>query len=115
MRRTLLLGVLLGILISAAAALVLVTTLPSDKEIQEMSLEELGLSDALNGPFGEMFQRFIEQFMAPVQERIRDRVVDDVYQSVALAAGVVVVITAGGAALIAADSRRRSPGSTDSA
>lgn len=108
MRRTLLLGVLLGILISAAAALVLVTTLPSDEEIQKMSLEELGLSDLQNDSFfGSMFQSFIDQFMEPVQERIRERVIDDVYKSVALAAGIVVVISAGGAVLIARDSRRR--------
>jgi hypothetical protein len=102
MRRTLLLGILLGILISAVAAVVLVTTLPSDKEIQKMSLEELGVSDV-----GPIFQGFIDQFMAPIQERIRDRVIDDVYKSVALAAGVVVIVTATGVVLISADSRRR--------
>ena len=104
MRRTLLLGVLLGILISAAAALVLVTTLPSDQEIQKMSLEELGLQGLQDNP---LLQGFVNEFMAPVQERIRDRVIDDVYKSVAMAAGLVVVITAGGVVLISADSRRR--------
>lgn len=107
MRRTLLLGVLLGILISVVAGVVLVTTLPSDEEIQKMSLEELGLSDIDDGPFGSMFQAFIETYMAPIQERIRDRVIDDVYTSVALAAGIVVLVTAGGVVLISADSRRR--------
>ena len=107
MRRTLLLGVLLGILISVAAAFVLVATLPSDEEIQEMSLEELGLSEALDGPLGQMFQAFIDSYMAPIQERIRDRVIDDVYTSVALAAGVAIVISAVGVTVIAADSRRR--------
>ena len=108
MRRTLLLGILLGILISAAAAFVLVATLPSDEEIQQMSLEELGLQDIEDDSlFGAMFQRFLDEFMAPVQERIRDRVIDDVYKSVALAAGVVVAVTAVGVLVISADSRRR--------
>jgi hypothetical protein len=103
MRRTLLLGILLGILISAVAAVTLVATLPSDEEIQKMSLEELGLTD-LQGP---LLQALIETYMAPIQERIRDRVVDDVYKSVALAAGLVVLVTAAGVVIISGDSRRR--------
>ncbi len=104
MRRTLLLGIVLGILISAVAALVLVTTMPSEEEIQKMSLEELGLDELARDTFiGSM----IEELMAPIQERVRDRVVDDVYKSVALAAALVVLITAAGVVLISADSRRR--------
>jgi hypothetical protein len=108
MRRTLLLGILLGILISAVAAVTLVATLPSDEEIQKMSLEELGLSDLDQDTlFGPILQRFIETYMAPIQERVRDRVVDDVYKSVALAAGLVVLVTAAGVVVISGDSRRR--------
>ena len=107
MRRTLVLGILLGILISAVAAFTLTATLPSDEEIQQMSLEELGLTDVFDGPFGSMMQQFIDAYMAPIQERIRDRVIDDVYTSVALAAGLVILVTAGGVVLISADSRRR--------
>ena len=107
MRRTLVFGILLGILISAVAAVTLTATLPSDEEIQEMSLEELGLADAFEGPFGQMLQQFIDAYMAPIQERIRDRVIDDVYTSVAVAAGLVVVVTAAGVVVISADSRRR--------
>ncbi len=106
MRRTLLLGILLGILISAVAALTLVATMPSDEEIQKMSLEELGITDLQDGFIGQI----IQDFMAPVQERVRDRVVDDVYRSVGLAAALVVLITAAGVVLISADSRRRANG-----
>jgi hypothetical protein len=104
MRRTLLLGILLGILISAIAGVTLVATLPSDDEIQKMSLEELGLDEVAQDTF---IGGIIEQFMAPVQERVRDRVVDDVYKSVALAAGLVVLVTAAGVVIISGDSRRR--------
>ena len=104
MRRTLLLGILLGILISAVAAVTLMATLPSDEEIQKMSLEELGLSDLDQGP---LLQVLIETYMAPIQERIRDRVIDDVYKGVALAAGLVVLVTAAGVVIISGDSRRR--------
>jgi hypothetical protein len=108
MRRTLLLGILLGILISAVAAVTLVATLPSDEEIQKMSLEELGLADLDQDTFfGPILQQFIETYMAPIQERVRDRVVDDVYKSVALAAGLVVLVTATGVVIISGDSRRR--------
>jgi hypothetical protein len=104
MRRTLLLGILLGILISAVAGVTLVATLPSDEEIQKMSLEELGLDELAQDT---LIGGIIEQFMAPVQERVRDRVVDDVYKSVALAAGLVVLVTAAGVVIISGDSRRR--------
>ena len=108
MRRTLVLGILLGILISAVAALALVTTMPSNEEIQKMSLEELGLGDIDQDTFfGPILTQFIETYMAPIQERVRDRVVDDVYRSVALAAGLVIVVTAAGVVVISADSRRR--------
>jgi hypothetical protein len=105
MRRTLLLGVLLGILISAVAAVTLVATLPSNAEIQEMSYEELHLTEFIQQ--NPLVASFLDAIVKPVQERIRDRVVDDVYRSVALAAGLVVVVTAAGVALISADARRR--------
>ena len=104
MRRTLLLGILLGIVISAVAALALTATLPSDDEIQKMSLEELGLDELAQDSF---IGGLIEQIMAPVQERVRDRVIDDVYKGVAVTAGLVVLVTAAGVVLISNDSRRR--------
>lgn len=108
MRRTLLLGILLGILISVVAGLTLVATMPTNEEIQQMSLEELGLDQLERDSFfGSMLQGFIDSYMAPVQERIRERVVDDVYKSVALAAALVVVVTTAGVALISRDARRR--------
>jgi hypothetical protein len=105
MRRTLLLGVLLGVLISAVAALALVATLPSNDDIQQMSYEELHITELVQqNPF---VASILDAVIKPVQERIRDRVIDDVYRSVALAAGLVVVVTAAGVVLISADSRRR--------
>jgi hypothetical protein len=109
MRRTLLLGVLLGVLISAVAAFALVSTLPSDEDIQKMSYEELHITELVQQ--NPLLSRFLDAIIQPVQERIRDRVIDDVYRSVALAAGLVIVVTAGGVVLIAADSRRRASGS----
>jgi hypothetical protein len=106
MRRTLLLGVLLGVLISAVAAFTLVATLPSDDDIQKMSYEELHISELVQQ--NPLVASFLDAVIKPVQERIRDRVIDDVYKSVALAAGLVILVTATGVALIATDSRRRS-------
>jgi hypothetical protein len=107
-----LLGVLLGVLISAVAAFTLVATLPSDKDIQEMSYEELHITDLVKQ--NPLLAGFLDAIIKPVQERIRDRVIDDVERSVALAAGLVIVVTATGVVLIAADTRRRS-GKSDQA
>jgi hypothetical protein len=105
MRRTLILGILLGVLISAVAAFILTATLPSDEEISKISLEELGLDDATTQ--NPLFASIIETVMRPVQERVRERIIDDVQSSVLLACAGVITVTAVGTTLIAVDSRRR--------
>jgi hypothetical protein len=111
MRRTLLLGLLLGVLISAVAAFTLMATLPSDDDIQKMSYEELHITDLVQQ--NPLLAGFLDAIIKPVQERIRDRVVDDVYRSVALAAGLVIVVTATGVVLISSTDARRRAGKSD--
>jgi hypothetical protein len=111
MRRTLLMGLVLGLVAVAAGVFITANTLPSDEEIQRVSFEELGLNtELLDNP---LVAAFMEETFGLVQSRVRERLLDDARQSLYLGGVVMVSLTAAGAALIATDHRRRMPESAN--
>lgn len=108
MRRTLALALVLALVAVGAGVLVTIQTFPSDKEIQRLSFEELGLDGTiLDNP---LFGTFVQEIFGDMQERVSDRVLKESRKSMYLGGGTMVLITVVGVVLIATDHRRRSPG-----
>lgn len=101
-------ALVLALVALLAGVFVTTQTFPSEEEIQRLSFEEFGLEGTLlDNP---LVAAVIDEVFGDMQDRIRERVLDESRQSMYLGAGTMVAITVLGVVLIASDHRRRAPG-----
>ena len=110
MRRTLLLAAALTIVSIGIGWFVMAQTFPSDEDIQQASIEELGkdnplLATILRQP---LVKQFMDETLGAAQDRIQDRSLAESRDSMLLGGASVLVVNVVGVALIVADNKKRS-------
>lgn len=105
--RTVVIGLLLGLISAAAGITVGAITLPSSDELQRMAVEEIGLDPGL------LDHRLIAPIVDELSARVEDRLVAEARRSMVLAVTTSTLVAVGGLATVALGSRRRRAATRD--